>query len=95
MHIPQKIFVFNVARDSAITKPINSATPIIVANNPTVYPQSSFEPASPRFGSHRNESSCFYFGETEETCVMCVYEFRELEIIRVLPCGHVFHRDVS
>ncbi|KAI9330371.1 hypothetical protein DFJ73DRAFT_781935 [Zopfochytrium polystomum] len=36
---------------------------------------------------------CFYFGEKDETCVMCVQPFQELEIVRVLPCGHVFHRE--
>lgn len=47
-------------------------------------------PPHRRRGKERRKSKRYY---SKDECAICMENFSRGEIVRILPCGHVFHKD--
>ncbi|GMK56341.1 hypothetical protein CspeluHIS016_0301810 [Cutaneotrichosporon spelunceum] len=47
-------------------------------------------PAARRRGKARRKSQRYY---SKDECAICMDNFHKGEVVRILPCGHVFHKD--
>lgn len=61
---------------------------IVVETIPAVDAGSS--PQHRRSGKQRRRSKRYY---SKDECAICMENFSRGEIVRILPCGHVFHKD--
>lgn len=47
-------------------------------------------PKPRRHGKQRRKSKRYY---SKDECAICMDSFQKGEVVRILPCGHVFHKD--
>ncbi|CED84239.1 Predicted E3 ubiquitin ligase [Phaffia rhodozyma] len=71
---------------------INSETTNVPLDhsNPNASSSSSLQPPA-QSGSRQFARPQEYFGVEE--CTICLENFKKGEVVRILPCGHIFHRD--
>ena len=61
---------------------------IVVETIPAV--DSATAPPHRRPGKQRRKSKRYY---SKDECAICMENFSRGEVVRILPCGHVFHKD--
>lgn len=61
---------------------------IVVETIPAV--DSVTSPPHRRSGKQRRKSKRYY---SKDECAICMENFSRGEVVRILPCGHVFHKD--
>lgn len=61
---------------------------IVVETIPAV--DSATSPPHRRSGKQRRKSKRYY---SKDECAICMENFSRGEVVRILPCGHVFHKD--
>lgn len=78
-----------VADESAISDSAVAEQSDFAADDEAEPPVSLPKPAR-RHGKQRRKSKRYY---SKDECAICMDNFQKGEIVRILPCGHVFHKD--
>lgn len=78
------------AGDSAVSDPSTVGEQSDSAADDEAEPPAVVVAPPRRHGKQRRQSKRYY---SKDECAICMDNFQKGEIVRILPCGHVFHKD--